>query len=105
VPPSAPLISLERPFNIDEFSQLLGETLIRVSVPRDTLAEVLRRVSDFMGFGIYVYSIRITPGRSELLKSFDVELQRVDFAAAKGEWVPFEDKGTSDNPFGPSGTR
>ncbi|HKS59859.1 MAG TPA: hypothetical protein VJS68_03675 [Thermoplasmata archaeon] len=73
-----------------------------MTVPREHLAEVLRRVSDFMGFGIYVYSIRVTPSPSELLKSFDVELQRVDFTPPAG-WVPFEEKGRSDSPFGPSG--
>ena len=65
-PPSAgavPLISLERPFDIDEFSQMLGETTIQVEVPREDLAEALRRISDFMGFGIYVYSFRVRPGR------------------------------------------
>jgi hypothetical protein len=103
--PPLSLISLERPFNIDEFSQLLGETTIQVTVPRDDLAEVLKRVSEFMGFGIYVYSIKIRPGPSDMLKDFVVELQRVDFASQKGDWVPFEDKGASDSPFGPTGHR
>jgi hypothetical protein len=103
--PPLSLISLERPFNIDEFSQLLGETTIRVTVPREDLAEVLKRVSEFMGFGIYVYSIKVRPGPADLLKEFVVELQRVDFAAQKGDWVPFEDKGASDSPFGPTGHR
>jgi hypothetical protein len=102
---SAPLISLERPFDIDEFSTLLGETSVRVTVPREDLAEVLRRVSDFMGFGIYVYAITVRPTPGDLLKSFVVELQRVDFSSAQGTWVPFVEKGTSSSPFGPSGTR
>ena len=100
-----PLIALERPFDVDEFSSLLGETSIRVTVPREDLAEVLRRVSEFMGFGIYVYAIVVRPTPGDLLKSFVVELQRVDYSAEKGAWTPFVDKGASDSPFGPSGTR
>jgi hypothetical protein len=100
-----PLITLERPFDVDEFSSLLGETSVRVTVPLEHLAEVLRRVTDFMGFGIYVYSISIRPAASELLKSFVVDLHRVDYAAAQKEWVAFVEQGTSDSPFGPSGTR
>jgi hypothetical protein len=100
--PGTPLLSLERPFDIDEFSQLLGETAIRVTVPREDLAEVLRRVSEFMGFGVYVYSISVRPANTELLKGFVVELHRVDFAREEGRWVPFVERGTSDSPFGPS---
>jgi hypothetical protein len=105
--PAAPklLISLEKPFDIDDFSQLLGQTHIQVTVPRDSVAEVLRRACDFMGFGIYVYSIRVRPGPEELLKTFIVELQRVDFSAPAKDWVPFQDRGRADNPFGPTGTR
>ncbi len=106
-PPAAPipLISLERPFDLDDFSSLLGETSVRVTVPRDDLAEVLRRVSEFMGFGIYVYAITIRPTPGDLLKSFVVELQRVDYDPDQRAWKPFVEKGTSDSPFGPSGTR
>jgi hypothetical protein len=102
---ATPLIALERPFEVDEFSGLLGETSVRVTVPLEHLAEVLRRVTEFMGFGIYVYSVRVHPAPSELLKSFVVELQRVDYAPDAKAWVPFVEKGTSDSPFGPSGTR
>jgi len=98
-----PLITLDRPFDVDEFSTLLGETSIRVTVPREALGEVLHRVLEFMGFGIYVYSISVRPAAAELLKSFVVELQRVDYSAAKGAWAPFVEKGTTDSPFGPSG--
>jgi hypothetical protein len=56
-----------------------------------------------MGFGIYVYSIRVEPAAAELLRSFVVELQRVDFSAAEGRWVPFQELGRSDSPFGPGG--
>jgi hypothetical protein len=100
-----PLITLERPFDVDEFSTLLGGTSIRVTVPRDVLPEVLRRVTEFMGFGIYVYSISVRPAPAELLKGFVVELQRVDFSAEKGTWVPFVEKGITQSPFGPSGDR
>jgi hypothetical protein len=99
------LIALERPFDLDEFAGLLGETSIRAEIPREDVAEALRRVAEFMGFGIYVYAIRVAPANDELLHRFVVELQRVDFDAAKGTWVPFEDKGRSESPFGPSGGR
>jgi hypothetical protein len=100
-----PLIALERPFDVDDFSSMLGETSIRVTVPREDLAEVLRRASEFMGFGIYVYSFTVRPTPGDLLKSFVVELQRVDYSPEKGAWTPFVDKGASNSPFGPSGTR
>ncbi len=103
--PTQPLITLERPFDADEFSTLLGGTSIRVVVPREALPEVLRRVLEFMGFGIYVYAISIRPAPSELLKSFVLELQRVDYSAAKGAWAPFQEKGSADSPFGPAGGR
>jgi hypothetical protein len=103
--PGQPLITLERPFDLDEFSTLLGGTSIRVTVPRDALPEVLRRVTEFMDFGIYVYSISVRPAPTDLLKGFVVELQRVDYSAEKRTWVPFEEKGTTDSPFGPSGDR
>jgi len=105
--PSAvvPLITLERPFDVDEFASLLGETSIRVTVPLEHLAEVVRRVTDFMGFGIYVYSFSIRPASSELLKSFILELHRVDYSPGEKTWIQFVEQGTSDSPFGPSGTR
>jgi hypothetical protein len=81
---------------------LLGETSIRVTVPPDALVEVLRRVTEFMGFGIYVYSISVRPAASELLRGFVVELQRVDFDPAAQEWRPFVERGVlgsgSDEP-------
>ena len=95
----------DRPFDVDEFATLLGETSIRVTVPREELPEVLRRITEFMGFGIYVYSISVRPAPGELLKSYLVELQRVDYSPQQRAWLPFEDRGTSDSPFGPSGTR
>jgi hypothetical protein len=100
-----PLITLERPFDLDEFSALLGGTSIRLTVPRDALPEVLRRVTEFMDFGIYVYAISVRPAPGDLLKGFVVELQRVDYSAEKQAWLPFEEKGVTDSPFGPSGDR
>jgi hypothetical protein len=94
-----PLITLDRGFDIDQFSSMLGETSIRVTVPREELTEVLRRVLDFMGFGVYVYSIALRPGPSDLLKEFVLDLRRIDFSAEKGEWTPFVEK---DPPAGPS---
>ena len=94
--PSTPpegLIRLERPFDADEFSRLLGETAIRITVPRDALPEVLRRVTEFMGFGIYVYSITVRPAPSELLHQFVVELQRVDYDPTAKSWRPFVERG------------
>ncbi|HTP55408.1 MAG TPA: hypothetical protein VML53_01915 [Thermoplasmata archaeon] len=90
--PGTPLITLDRGFDVDQFSSLLGETSIRVTVPREDLPEVLRRVLEFMGFGVYVYSIAVRPGPSDLLKEFVVELRRVDFSAEKGEWTLFVEK-------------
>jgi len=75
---------------------MLGETRIRVTVPHDALAEVLRRVVDFTGFGIYVYEISVRPAPAELLKGFVVELQRVDYDAASGSWRPFVEKGAAE---------
>ena len=103
--PPPPLISLERPFDLDEFARSLGENAVRVVVPREDLPEVLRRVTDFMGFGIYVYRISVRPAPSDLLKQFIVELERVDFSAERRDWVTFEEKGRSESPFGPGSNR
>ena len=92
--PPGDLIRLDRPFDVDEFSRLLGETSIRLTVPPDALAEVLRRVLDFMGFGIYVYAIAVRPAPSELLKGYVVELQRVEYDPDASAWRPFVDRGT-----------
>lgn len=109
-PPPAPaaepprgLITLDRPFDADEFSRRLGESSIRVTVPRENLAEVLHRVTDFMGFGIYVYEIRVRPAPQEMLKAFEVELERVDYSPAERSWQKFQDRGRASNPFGPGG--
>jgi hypothetical protein len=99
--PPKGLITLERPFDVDQFAQQLGESSIRATVPRENLAEVLARVTEFMGFGIYVYTISIRPSPSELLKSFEIELHRVDFSPAVNDWRPFQDRGRASNPFGP----
>jgi hypothetical protein len=97
------LLNLEAPFDVDEFAGQLGETRIQVDVPRDALAEVLRRVADFMGFGIYVYDIHVAPAPSDQLKLFRVELTRVDYSSADRRWNPFEERGRSETPFGPAG--
>ena len=96
--PPEGLIRLEREFDPDEFSERLGETAIRVTVPRDALAEVLRRVTEFMGFGIYVYAISVRPAASELLRGYVVELQRIDYDAASGAWKPFVERGAAPAP-------
>ena len=75
---------------------MLGETAIRVTVPHDALAEVLRRVTDFMGFGIYIYSVTVRPAPEELLKGFVVELQRVDYDSEAKAWKPFVERGAAD---------
>ena len=95
------LIRLDRPFDVDEFSSLLGETAIRVTVPPDSLAEVLRRVTEFMGFGIYVYAISVRPAPAELLKGFVVELQRVDYDPAVRSWKPFVERGAAPSSGAP----
>lgn len=104
-PSSSHLITLDRPFDLDAFAALLGATSIRVTVPREALPEVLHRVTEFMGFGIYVYSISVRPAPGELMKSFVVELQRVDYSAEKGAWVPFVERGTGDSPYAGSDAR
>ena len=101
--PADGLIRLERPFDVDEFSQMLGETAIRVTVPPDALPEVLRRLTDFMGFGIYVYAFSVRPAASELLKGYVVELQRVDFDPETKAWKPFVERGTAGAPDGSGG--
>lgn len=88
---------------MDEFARSLGETSIKVIVPREDLPELLRRVTDFMGFGIYVYQLTVRPAPAELLKSFEVELLRVDYSRERGRWVPFVEKGAVDSPYGPTG--
>ena len=99
------LLSLERPFDLEEFAQQLGETLVEVTVPREHLGEALRRVAEFMGFGIYVYEIAVRPAPAELLNGFVVRLQRVDYRPERKGWGPFEERGRSDSPFGPDGRR
>jgi len=91
--PGVPLITLDRGFDLDEFSSLLGQTSIRVTVPTSDLIEVLKRVTEFMGFGIYVYAVSLRPAPGDLLKEFVLELQRVDYSPEKATWVPFVEKG------------
>ena len=95
------LIALEPPFDLDEFAGLLGQTTIRVKVPKEDLSEAIRRVTEFMGFGIYVYAFSVRPAADDQLRKFVLELTRVDFSTARGDWVPFQDRGRSESPFGP----
>ncbi len=104
-PLSMGLIALEAAFDVDEFARGLGENQIRVEVPREDLPEVLRRVTDFMGFGIYVYSVVVRPADEDTLKKFVVELQRVDFSPTHKRWIAFEEKGRSESPFGPDSNK
>ncbi len=104
-PPPGPLIRLESPFDIDSFSEQLGENTIQIKVPREDLGEVLRRITDFMGFGIYVYRFSVRPEPADQLKQFVLEMQRVDYSPAARDWTPFEEKGRSESPFGPGSTR
>lgn len=97
------LLRLERPFDIDEFCQQLGETKISAVVPREQLSEVLKRVVEFMEFGIYVYAVVVIPGPSATLEKFTVSLDRIDFDPKRKGWTPFQEKGRSDSPFGPGG--
>ncbi|MCI4350720.1 MAG: hypothetical protein L3K15_04330 [Thermoplasmata archaeon] len=99
--PAKGLIALEPPFDLDEFAGLLGQTTIRVKVPKEDLSEALRRVTDFMGFGIYVYAFSVRPAPEDQLRKFVLELTRVDFSAARGDWQPFQERGRSTSPFGP----
>jgi len=91
--PQEGLIRLDRPFDVDAFSAMLGETAVRLTVPREDLPEVLRRVTEFMGFGIYVYAVTVTPAPSESLHGFVVELQRVEYDPASKGWKPFVERG------------
>ncbi len=77
---------------------MLGETSLRMTVPRDALPEVLRRVTEFMGFGIYVYAVTVRPAPTELLKGFVVDLQRVEFDADSNTWKPFVERGALPGP-------
>jgi hypothetical protein len=61
-------------------------------------------VAEFMSFGIYVYEVSFRPLPGEQLKQFRVSLTRVDFAGPEKGWVPFEERGRSDSPFGPGRT-
>jgi hypothetical protein len=97
------LLTLEPGFDVDAFAQQLGESAIRVRVPRENLLEVLTRISEFMGFGIYVYEISVRPVPQETLKTFEVDLRRVEYAPGEHRWRPFEERGRSDTPFGPGG--
>lgn len=82
----------EKPFDLDEFSQRLGETQIKITVPATALNEVFKRVVDFMSFGIYVYSVVVIPSPKETLDTFVVQLDRINFSKSLKGWVPFQDE-------------
>ncbi len=90
---------------MDEFCQQLGETKVTATVPREHLNEVLKRVVEFMEFGIYVYAVVVLPGPSPTLEKFTVQLDRIDFDNGRKGWTPFQEKGRSSSPFGPAGDR
>jgi hypothetical protein len=79
------------PFDPDEFSQRLGETSIKVVVPREHLPEVLKRALDFINFGIYVYTIVVMPSPNPTLNTFVVQMDRIDFNDKLKGWVPFRE--------------
>lgn len=99
---NTPLLRLERPFDLDEFCQMLGETKVSATVPREHLSEVLKRVVEFMEFGIYTYAVVVLPAASPTLEKFVVQLDRIDFDNQRKGWTPFREKGRSDSPFGPN---
>lgn len=98
-----PLLRLEKPFDVDEFCQQLGETRITATVPREHLTEVLKRVVEFMEFGIYVYAVVVLPAASPTMEKFTLTLDRIDFDTKRHGWIPFQEKGRSESPFGPQG--
>ncbi len=109
LPPAAPvgvisgILRLEAPFDVDDFCRQLGETHLRATVPKAQVAEVLKRILEFMDFGVYVYTLVVLPAPGATLDRFVVQLDRIQYNEARRVWVPFEDRGVADNPFGPGG--
>ncbi len=107
VPPPPPpgvssgILRLEAPFDVDDFCRQLGETHLRATVPKAQVPEVLRRILEFMDFGVYVYTLVVLPAPGATLDRFVVQLDRIQYNEARRVWVPFEERGASDNPFGP----
>ncbi len=81
---------------------MLGETKVSATVPREHLSEVLKRVVEFMEFGIYTYAVVVLPAASPTLEKFVVQLDRIDFDNQRKGWTPFREKGRSASPFGPN---
>ena len=106
-PPPAPtgvtsgILKLEPPFDVDDLCRQLGETHLRASVPRAQVPEVLRRIMEFMDFGVYVYTLVVLPAPGATLDRFVVQLDRIQYNEARRVWVPFQERGVADNPFGP----
>lgn len=88
----------ETPFDIEEFSQQLGETSIKVVVPRDSLEEVLKRAFDFINFGIYVYSVVVIPSPTPTMETFIVQMDRIDYNEKAHVWMPFQDRRADTSP-------
>ena len=82
-----PLISLERPFDIDEFSQMLGETTIRSRSRGRTLPRRCVASPTSWGSGSTCTPFGSAPAPEELLKRFVIELRRVDFSAERRDWI------------------
>ena len=106
-PPAPPagvtsgILKLEAPFDVDDFCRQLGETRLRVTVPKAQVPEVLRRILEFMDFGIYVYTLVVLPAPGTTLDRFVVQLDRIQYNEARRVWVPFEERGVAGSPFGP----
>ena len=102
-PPSTPspgLLRLEPAFDVDELSRQLGESHLRFEVPKAELAETLKRVLEFMDFGVYVYSVVLLPAPGKTLERFVLQLDRIEYDERRGVWIPFREKGVADDPFG-----
>ena len=93
----------ETPFDVDAFSQQLGEDHLRVTVPAPALGEVLKRIFDFMGFGVYVYAVVVIPSPTPTLDTYVVQLDRINFSKAKNVWVPFQEDKTPPSGGTPTG--
>jgi hypothetical protein len=85
---------------VDELSRQLGESHLRFEVPKTELAETLKRVFEFMDFGVYVYSVVVLPAPGKTLERFVLQLDRIEYDERRGVWIPFREKGVADDPFG-----
>jgi hypothetical protein len=100
-PISSGILKLEPPFDVDDFCRQLGETHLRATVPKAQVPEVLRRILEFMDFGVYVYTLVVLPAPGATLDRFVVQLDRIQYHESRKVWMPFQERGVADNPFGP----